>query len=138
MLYETWAIQSRGVSTFLKDFLTAEVGKRGQKSRQMIFFSRLFYCCCSADGPRIPASYLLVTIAVVKKEVWIWVKVKKWGKKTYKKEIITGTGYPETLELEIIKKHQDTVLDNLLQVVMVEQGIGPGDFPSNLNHSTVL
>lgn len=78
-LYETWAIQNRGVSTFLKDFVIAEVGKRGQKSRQMVFF-RLFYCCCSADGPRVPASYLPVTMTVVKKEVWIWIKVNKWKK----------------------------------------------------------
>lgn len=46
--------------------------------------------------------------------------------------MITGTGYPETLELEIIKSQQDTALGNLLQVVLVEQGIAPGDFLTSL------
>lgn len=58
---------------------------------------------------------------MVKKEVWIWINVNKW-KTPYRREI-TGIGYPETLELEILKSHQDVVLGNLLLVVLVEQGM---------------
>lgn len=34
----------------------------------------------------------------------------------------------QRLELEILKSHHDTVLGNLLQLVLVEQRIAPGDF----------
>lgn len=133
MLYEILTLQSKAVCTFLEDLFIAKWEKVDRKA-DSIFFFRRFYCCCSADGPKVSASLPVTMTQWLRKRFGYGSRCTN-GKKPYRREVFTGAGDPETLE--IFKSHQDTALGNLLQVVLVEHGIGPDDFLRSLPTSTI-